>query len=65
MAKKLTFYILMGMMLGIVVGAGLHFAYTGSVLTAPAEIAADAKTALVRSGDARRGRRAREGDPPP
>ena len=46
MAKKLTFYILMGMMLGIVVGAGLHFAYTGSVLTAPAEIAADAKTAL-------------------
>ncbi len=46
MAKKLTFYILMGMVLGIVVGAGLHFTYTGSVLTAPTEIAADAKTAL-------------------
>jgi Na+/H+-dicarboxylate symporter len=46
MAKRLTFYIMIGMVLGIIVGSLLHLAYSGSVLTPPELMTAEAKAAL-------------------
>jgi Na+/H+-dicarboxylate symporter len=37
-AKRLTFLIMVGLILGLLVGALIHFSYTGSVLTDPREV---------------------------
>ena len=50
MARRLTFYIMIGLILGIFAGAAIHFSYTGSVLTEPSSIPDDVKAALAEWG---------------
>lgn len=50
MAKRLTFYIMIGLLLGILAGSILHLSYTGSVLTEPGAIADDTKARLAEWG---------------
>ncbi len=40
MAKRLTFYIMIGLILGLIVGAFIHWFYAGSVLASPKEMSA-------------------------
>lgn len=50
MAKRLTFYIMIGLIVGILAGAIIHFAYTGSVLTEPDTIPDSVKVSLAEWG---------------
>ena len=50
MAKRLTFYIMMGLILGIIIGAALHAYYGGSVMVAPADMSDAAKAQLDEIG---------------
>jgi Na+/H+-dicarboxylate symporter len=50
MAKRLTLYIMIGLALGIILGAALHWYYTGSVLTEPKEMTALSKEMVANWG---------------
>ncbi len=50
MAKRLTFYIMMGLILGLVCGAILHFAYAGSLIVEPKDMGEAAKASVAEWG---------------
>ncbi len=50
MANRLTFYIMVGLVLGLITGAAFHYGYTGSVLTEPDQLSPAVKGQLAELG---------------